>query len=97
MNTEYDHIIREFTEKIWSELDWKIIKCQVRQESNFNPKAVSPCGAKGLLQLMPATGRELGIKKESQLFYPEANLIAGITYPKCNTTAFPKSPFTRKE
>lgn len=52
---------------------------QVRQESNFNPLAVSHCGARGLLQIMPATGAELGLK-EHEFFDVEKNLNAGALY-----------------
>lgn len=88
MNTTYDELIKELTEKIWPGLDWKIIKCQVSQESGFNPEAVSSCGARGLLQLMPTTAREMGVALADHLFYPETNLIAGIKYLKIQYDRF---------
>jgi hypothetical protein len=52
---------------------------QVRQESNFKPLAVSHCGARGLLQIMPSTGLGLGLK-EDEFFDVEKNLDAGARY-----------------
>jgi len=75
----YDRLIQKVTAEIWPGMDWQLIKCQVGQESSFDPRAVSPCGAIGLLQLMPATAQELGFTKE-ELYIPERNLRAGITY-----------------
>lgn len=53
----------------------------VRVESRFNPRAVSPVGAVGLTQLMPATARHLkpGITR-AQLFDPETNLRLGFRF-----------------
>jgi soluble lytic murein transglycosylase-like protein len=48
-------------------------------ESRFDARAVSHRGARGLLQLMPATGRRLGVQP-SELFEPEKNLDAGARY-----------------
>ncbi|MDR2669155.1 MAG: lytic transglycosylase domain-containing protein [Desulfovibrio sp.] len=46
-------------------------------ESNFNPRAVSPKGARGAMQIMPETGRELGL---TDFFDPDANIDAGARY-----------------
>jgi len=92
MINDYDQIIKKITGKLWPGLDWLIIKCQIAQESSFNPKAVSPCGARGLLQLMPATARELGVSTLDHLFDPETNLLAGITYLKRQYMALTEIP-----
>lgn len=53
-----------------------LVKSVVKAESNFNPSAVSPKGAIGLMQLMPGTARELGADPK----IPEQNVDAGTKY-----------------
>lgn len=59
----------------------QIVLSLIRQESAFNPKATSHAGARGLMQIMPATGRTLkrGLKKE-ELYNPQVNLELGTRY-----------------
>jgi membrane-bound lytic murein transglycosylase MltF len=55
-----------------------IIHAQIQQESSWNPKAESGCGARGLMQLMPATDFE--VDGDYDGFDPEGNIDNGIRY-----------------
>ena len=92
MINKYDPIIKKITGDVWPGLDWNVIKHQINQESSFNHQAVSKCGARGLLQLMPATARELGVSTLDQLCDPQTNLLAGITYLKRQYAALKEIP-----
>lgn len=55
--------------------DWRLIAAQCYQESGFDPNAVSWAGARGLMQIMPATARHLGLTEE-KIFSPSDNIAA---------------------
>jgi soluble lytic murein transglycosylase-like protein len=75
--TPFSEIIKQASEKYG--VDESLISAVIKQESSFNPLAVSKCGAQGLMQLMPATGRALGVVNP---FDAEQNIMAGTKYLK---------------
>jgi soluble lytic murein transglycosylase-like protein len=54
-----------------------LVRAVIQAESGFNSNAVSPKGAMGLMQLMPATATEYGVTNP---FHPEQNIRAGVAY-----------------
>lgn len=72
---DLDQVIREASAR--QRLDPDFVSSVIKAESDFYPRAVSPKGAQGLMQLMPGTAAKLGV---SDPFDPVANVEAGTTY-----------------
>lgn len=75
--SHYDELFKRYSRGIgW---DWRLVAAQCYQESTFDPEAESWAGAKGLMQIMPATADHLGLPR-SQMTDPEQNLAAATRY-----------------
>lgn len=60
-------------------MDWRLLAAQCYQESCFDPRARSWAGARGLMQIMPATAAHLGLPEES-VYNPQENIEAGARF-----------------
>ncbi|MEN9810328.1 MAG: hypothetical protein RLZZ488_1895 [Pseudomonadota bacterium] len=63
-----------------SYIDPALIFSLIRQESSFNPKATSPVGARGLMQVMPNTARRVERNRNMDLYDPDTNIRIGAKY-----------------
>ena len=63
-------------------IDPALVHAVIEAESNYRPRALSQVGARGLMQVMPATARDLGVSNARHLFDPEQNVEAGVKYLK---------------
>ena len=72
----YDQWAKQYTDSIlgW---DWRLVVSQMYQESHFDPNARSWVGARGLMQLMPGTARQMGVRNITD---PEQNIYGGVKY-----------------
>ncbi len=89
--THYKPIIKKYAKRYG--FDWRLITAQIVQESGFRIKARSRVGARGLMQLMPRTARE--ISKELDIEYimknPRENIAAGIYHLQKQYRHFPSA------
>jgi membrane-bound lytic murein transglycosylase F len=71
--SQWDAVAKKYARKF--ELDWRLVLAQMYQESRFDPKAKSWVGAQGLMQVMPATAKELNVGDVNE---PEIGVHAGV-------------------
>jgi soluble lytic murein transglycosylase-like protein len=72
---KYEEIIKRASQQF--DVDPHLIKAIIKAESSFEPDAISESGAKGLMQLMPGTARDM---KVNNPFDPEENILGGTKY-----------------
>ena len=71
----YDKLLKQHAGSLgW---DWRLLGSQMYQESRFKPTARSWAGATGLLQLMPATGRQFGVRNPND---PDQNVAGAVKF-----------------
>lgn len=76
-------------------IDYELLQALIATESGFDAQAVSPKGAMGLMQLMPATAQRYGVSAdkrttiEKKLFDPRVNIAAGSRYLRDLIAMFP--------
>lgn len=76
MNSQhFESLINKYADVHGLEPD--LVRAVIKAESNFNPFAVSPKGARGLMQLMPDTARRYGVRR---IYDPEENIAGGVKY-----------------
>ena len=73
----YDHLIKEISKRYG--INPALVKAVIKAESDFDPNAVSKKGARGLMQLMPATMKDL---KVYDPFHPRDNINGGVRFLK---------------
>ena len=74
-NGSIDKIITHYAKKY--RLDKALVYAVIKQESDGNPRAISKAGARGLMQLMPGTAHDMGVKN---IFDPIENIAGGTQY-----------------
>jgi soluble lytic murein transglycosylase len=82
-SSRYDHLIDEASQLYG--VSFPLLKAVIKAESNFNPQAVSPKGALGLMQLMPENVRLLSV---SDPFDPRENIMGGANFLKRQLNRF---------
>jgi soluble lytic murein transglycosylase-like protein len=86
-DTPYDKLIAVEAKRY--DVDASLVSALIRAESNYQPRAVSRKGARGLMQLMPATANRFSL---SRPFDPVANVRAGVRYLKELLERFDQRP-----
>ena len=73
--TSYDALIRDIAER--HDVEYALVKAVIKAESDFDRNAVSPKGALGLMQLMPATAAQHQVRN---VFLPQENIAGGCRH-----------------
>jgi len=73
--SRYDSYILEASQRYG--VPFSLIKAIIQAESDFDPYAVSDAGARGLMQIMPGTARDVGV---TDAFDPRDNILGGVRY-----------------
>ncbi len=90
---KYDLSFKRWGEFYFPFDDWKWFKAQGIAESNLDPKAISWCGAMGVMQIMPKTAVGLGVKNP---WDAEESIQGGIKYDKQVNTIFKDICYTER-
>lgn len=85
----YDELFKKYAPKI--DWDWRLLASLAFTESNFDTTAVSWAGAKGLMQLMPSTAKEMGMP-EGMEHNPEESVKAAVKYLGRTARSFANIP-----
>ncbi len=83
----YDRLIRRYAEE--HGVDFALVKAIMQAESSFNPYAVSNKGARGLMQMLPSTAGQYGVKN---IFDPRENIRAAVQHLKYLHETFDHRP-----
>jgi len=84
---KFEHLV-EMASKAFG-VNPKLIHSVIHHESRYNPRAVSPVGAMGLMQLMPGTAKRMGV---SDPFDPKENIMGGTKYLRLLLDMFDGNP-----
>ena len=87
--SHYDKLFRKYSKEI--DWDWRLLASLAYAESNFDSTAVSWAGAKGLMQLMPATARAMGVPPGKE-HNPEESIKAAVKYIAATSRSFAAVP-----
>ena len=87
--SHFDELFKKYASEI--DWDWRLLASLAYTESNFDTTAVSWAGAKGLMQLMPATARAMGMP-EGKEQNPEESVKAAIKYINATARSFSSVP-----
>jgi membrane-bound lytic murein transglycosylase MltF len=85
VTTRYDHIFKKYSKHFFGAgFDWRPFKAQAMAESNLDPEATSPVGARGLMQLMPSTYAIIASTspRYTAIDDPQSNIAAGISHDR---------------